>query len=257
MSNIHPTAIIDPAAQLADDVTVHPYAIIEGDVVIGRGTSIGPHAGIYDGARIGEQVVIHQSASVSHRPQDKKYAGQKTHTYIGDRTVIHEFVTVHRGAHTEKTVVGSDVLLMNYVHIAHDCRVGNEVIIANSVQVAGHTHIDDFAIIGGLCPVHQFSSIGKYTMIGGGTLIRKDIPPYVMAAKDPVSFCGLNLVGLRRRGFTSDDINKIKSIYHLLLFSGFNTTAALEEIEKQYPGDPHAAEIVNFVRTSRRGIFHR
>lgn len=256
MKNIHPTAIVSPEAKIGENIEVGPYAIIEADVEIGDNCKVGPHACIYDGARIGNNVKILQAAAVSNIPQDLKFDPDfKSQFYIGDNTTIREFATLHRG--TEDlgySKIGSNCLVMAYAHVAHDCIIGNNCIIVNSVQVGGHARIEDYAIIGGSTPVHQFSKIGAHVMIGGGLRVVSDVPPFIMAAGEPLRFGNVNIVGLRRRGFTNDQISNIKDCYKLLYKSGMNTTQAKEAMMEKYPDDECVAKIVEFINNSDRGI---
>ncbi|MBI2418574.1 MAG: acyl-ACP--UDP-N-acetylglucosamine O-acyltransferase [Ignavibacteriales bacterium] len=251
----HPTAIVSNKAQIGENVEIAPYAIINDDVIIGDGTYIGPHAVVYDGARIGKNVKIFQSASIAHRPQDLKFADEKTELFIGDNTVIHEFVTLHKGTtETWKTTIGSDVLMMAYSHVAHDCHVGNKVILANGVQIAGHVHIDDWTIIGGMTPVHQFCKVGKHCMIGGGFRVVQDVPPYILCGGEPLKYSGLNLVGLRRRGFTHQQIENIKQVYSYLYSPHYNVSQAKQLIGSELSGNTYAEEILGFLANGKRGI---
>lgn len=255
MINIHPTAVVDPAAKIGEGTTIGAFAVIYGNTVIGKDCRIGPHVCVYEGARIGERVTIHQGASISHIPQDLKYAGEESECFIGDDTRIHEFVTLHRGTvDTRQTTIGKNCLLMAYSHVAHDCRLGNNVILANGVQVGGHVKIDDFSIVGGTTPVHQFCKIGKYCMIGGGFRVVQDVPPYILAGHEPLKFEGLNLIGLRRNGFSNDEIMRIKKIYELIYLSHLNMTQAREQINQKFAGDRFAEEILKFISESTRGI---
>ena len=255
MSNIHPTAIVSPKAKLGNNVVVEPFAIIHDNVEIGNECSIGPHAIIYDGARIGNKVIIHQSASISHQPQDKKFKNEETFCLIGDETRIYEFATIHRGTiGTGKTTLGKNVLIMAYAHVAHDCIIGDHCILANAVQLGGFTQIDDWAIIGGSVPIHQFVKIGKHVMVGGGVKIGKDIPPFVLAAGEPAKYYGLNVVGLKRRGFTSDQIEKLKQIYHIVYDSHLNYSQAKEKLISEMSDDLLAKEVIDFLNRSTRGI---
>ncbi len=255
MNNIHPTAIVSPEAKLGDNITVDAFAIINDNVEIGDDTKIGSHAVIYDGSRIGNKVKIFQSASIANLPQDLKFKDEETHCYIGDETIIREFVTIHRGTNeTKKTTIGKNVLLMAYAHVAHDCYVGNNCIIANGVQLAGHVSIDDWTIIGGLTPIHQFVKIGKHCMIGGGFRVPQDVPPYILAAGEPLKYEGLNVVGLRRRGFTNQQIQTLKRVYNILYDPHFNVSQAKEKINEEFNDDPLAAEVLSFLNNSKRGI---
>jgi UDP-N-acetylglucosamine acyltransferase len=256
MNNIHSTAIVSGKAKLGDNIIVGPYAIIEDDVEIGNDCEIGPYAVLYNGARLGSRIKIKQSAAVSNVSQDLKYAGEVTYFYIGDDTVIREFVTLHKGtSETGQSRIGKNCLFMAYSHVAHDVVVGDNCIIANSVQIAGHVTIEDYVIIGGSTPVHQFCNVGQHSMIGGGFRIVKDVPPYVMGGSEPLKFSGLNLIGLRRRGFSNDDIMTIKKAYQLLYYSGMNFSEALKRISQELGDNPYVQNIIKFVEKSHRGIF--
>jgi UDP-N-acetylglucosamine acyltransferase len=251
----HPLANVHPEAKIGDQVTIEPFATVQKNVVIGDGCWIGPNAVIWEGARLGKKVKVFPGASISAVPQDLKFAGEETETFIGDNTVIREFVTISRGTSDKyKTVVGSNCLLMAYVHIAHDCFVGNNCILANAVQLAGHVQIDDWAIIGGSSAVHQFVRVGAHVMVSGGSLVRKDIPPYTKAAREPLTYCGINTIGLRRRSFDGDKINEIQEIYRYIFLKGLNNSKALDLVEKELPSSPERDYVVNFIRSSERGI---
>lgn len=255
MSTIHPTAIVSSKATIGKNITVAPFAIISEDVVIGDDCYIGPHTVIYDGARIGNRVRIYQSASIAHTPQDLKFGNEKTFFEIGDDTRIHEFVTLHRGTkETGFSRIGKNCLIMAYTHVAHDVTVGDNCIIANVAQMAGHVTIGDFVVIGGLTAIHQFCRIGSYSMIGAGFKVTKDVPPYVLAGNEPLKYSGLNVVGLRRRGFSNDEINSIKTAYTYLYNSGMNVTQAIEKIKKEYHEEPRVKSILEFITSSKRGI---
>lgn len=255
MVNIHSNAVVSSKAKLGENVTVSPFAVIYDDVEIGDNTYIGPHACIYNGARIGSSVKIYQGASVAHNPQDKKFKEENTYFYIGDNTTIHEFCTLHKGTvETGRSSIGSNCLLMAYAHVAHDCEMGDNCVIANSVQIGGHVHIGDYVTIGGSTPVHQFCKVGRHSMIGGGFRIVQDIPPYILAGSEPLTFHGINLIGLRRRGFTNEDIFKIKDIYHIIYNSGMNLSQAKNKIRESYADDSFASEILGFIEQSDRGI---
>lgn len=248
-------ANIHPEAKIADNVTVEPFATIGKDVVIGEGTWIGPNAVIMDGARIGKNCKIHPGAVVSGIPQDLKFKGEVTTAEIGDNTTIREYVTVNRGTFAAgKTVIGKNCLIMAYAHVAHDCVIGNNVILVNSVGLAGEVVIDDFAILGGMTAVHQFVRIGSHVMIGGGSLVRKDVPPYLRASREPLSYVGINSVGLRRRSFPSDRIAEIQEIYRYIYQRGFNHSKALSLIEAELPASQERDAIISFIRGSKRGI---
>lgn len=248
-------AHIHPKAQLGENVTVEPFAVIYEDTQIGDNTWIGSHAVIMQGARIGRDCKIHTGAVVSNIPQDLKFKGEETIALIGDRTVLREYVTVNRGtSDKQKTQVGQDCLLMAYVHVAHDCVLDNHCILSNAVQLAGHVEVGYHAILGGTSAVHQFVKIGAHAMIGGGSLVTKDVPPYIIAARYPVDFEGVNLVGLRRRGFTNHQISQIQEIYRILYQSGLNTTQAMEEIETTVETSEERELILAFIKNASRGI---
>ena len=253
---IQPLAYIHPQARIADNVVIEPFVTIFKDVVIGEGTWIGSNVTIMDGARIGKNCRIFPGAVISAPPQDMKYKGEASTVTIGDNTIIRECVTLNRGTALDKntTTVGSNCLLMAYVHIAHDCVIGNNVIIANSVQLAGHIEVQDFAFIGGASAVHQFVSIGAHSIISGGSLVRKDVPPYTKAGREPLSYVGINSVGLRRRGFTSEQINEIQDIYRTIFLKKFNITRALDIIETEREPTEIRDEILDFIRNSNRGV---
>jgi UDP-N-acetylglucosamine acyltransferase len=250
-----PLAYIHPEAKIAHNVVVEPFTTIYKNVEIGEGTWIGPNVTIMEGARIGKNCKIFPGAVIAAVPQDLKFAGEETVAIIGDNTVIRECVTINRGTTDKnKTEVGSDCLIMAYVHVAHDCLVGNHCIIANTVQIAGHVEIGDYAIIGGSSAVRQFVKIGSHVLISGGSLVRKDVPPFIKVAREPLSYAGINSIGLRRRGVSNEKINEIQQIYRIMFLSGLNNSAALEKIELQLPPTPERDEIVDFIRQSGRGI---
>jgi UDP-N-acetylglucosamine acyltransferase len=255
-TQIHSTAIVSPKAQLADGVSVKPYAIIEDDVIIAEGTYIGPHTLIANGARIGKNCKIHNGAVVSTAPQDLSYKNEPTTFELGDNSTIREFCTLNRGTvkQHQKSTVGSNCLLMAYTHVAHDCIIGNNVIIANSVQMAGHVTIQDYAIIGGLTAIHQFVNIGAYTMIGGHFRIPKDIPPYIMAGGWPVSFERLNIIGLKRRGFTQEAIDSLNDAYRILYLSNLNVSQGVEKIKSTMTITPEVQNVLDFISNAKRGI---
>jgi UDP-N-acetylglucosamine acyltransferase len=253
---IQPLAYIHPQAKIADNVVIEPFVTIYKDVVIGEGTWIGSNVTIMDGARIGKNCRIFPGAVISAPPQDLKYKGESTTLTIGDNTVIRECVTLNRGTALDKntTQIGQNCLLMAYVHVAHDCIIGDHVIIANSVQLAGHIEIHDYAFIGGTSAVHQFVSIGAHAIISGGSLVRKDVPPYTKAGREPLSYVGINSVGLRRRGFTPDQINEIQDIYRTVFLKKYNITKALDIIETERQPTEIRDEILDFIRNSNRGV---
>jgi len=258
MNEIHSTAIVHPKAKLGDNIEVGPFTVIEEDVEIGDGTKIGSHAGIYNGARIGKNVKIFQGASISNYPQDLKFAGEQTFFFVGDNTTIREFVTLHKGTTaTGKSSLGSNCLLMAYTHIAHDCHIGDNCILANAVQIGGHVHIDDFVIIGGSTPVHQFSKIGMHAMIGGGFRVTVDIPPYVLAGGEPLRYSGLNVIGLRRRGFSNEEIAIMKNAYSIIFGKELNFSDALKKVKELYPNSLVINNILKFFEDSTRAILKR
>lgn len=257
MSNIHPTAIIHPGAVIGKDVEIGPYAIIEDNVVIGDRCKIHPHAVICSYVSMGKDCEVFPGAVIGAVPQDLKFDGEITHVKIGDRVTIRECATINRGTKASGkgvTQIGNDVLIMSYVHVAHDCRVGNHCILVSFVGIAGETDVDDWAIIGGGTKVHQFTHIGTHAMVGGGTGVNKDIPPYSICGRVPIVFAGVNLVGLRRRGFDSDVIRAIKDMYETIYFSGFNFSDAISRIEAGFPESEEKHVILDFIRNSKRGI---
>ncbi len=250
-----PLAYVHPQAKVASNVVIEPFVNIERNVIIGEGTWIGSNVTIMEGARIGKNCRIFPGAVISAIPQDLKYAGEDTIVRIGDNTTIREFVTINRGTKASmETVVGNNCLLMAYVHVAHDCIVGDNVILANACTLAGHITIDNWAIIGGLAAVHQFVQIGAHTMISGGSLVRKDVPPFTKAGREPVSYVGVNSIGLRRRGFSEERINAIQDIYRTMYLRGKNVTQSISFIEANVPSSPDRDEILNFIANSTRGI---
>ncbi len=252
---IHNLSNVHPEARIAENVTVEAFTTIHKNVVIGKGTKIGANVVIMDGARIGENVTIFPGAVISAIPQDLKFQGEDTTAEIGNNTVIREYVTINRGTVAAgKTVVGNNCLLMAYTHVAHDCLVGNNVILANTVQLAGEVQIADFAILGGGTLVHQFVRIGAHVMTQGGLLLGKDVPPYAIAARYPAAYTGVNSVGLRRRGFTNEQISHIQDIYRILYNSGLNNTQALQKIEDTILDTNEKTLIVNFLKSCERGL---
>ncbi|SHK01789.1 acyl-ACP--UDP-N-acetylglucosamine O-acyltransferase [Epilithonimonas mollis] len=252
---IHQLTAVDPRAKIGKNVTVEPFTTIASDVVIGAGTWIGSNVTIMDGARIGKNCKIFPGTVISAIPQDLKFDGEDTQTIIGDNTTLRECVTINRGTKALGfTKVGNDCLIMATSHVAHDCILGDNVIIANGCGIAGHVEIGDFVVMGGLSAVQQFGKIGKHVMISGGSLIRKDIPPYVKVAREPISYAGINSVGLRRRGFTNDKIFEIQKIYRAIFQMKMNTTQAIEYIEKEMLPTVERDEIITFIQNSPRGI---
>jgi UDP-N-acetylglucosamine acyltransferase len=252
---ISPMTHIDPKAKLGENVTIDPFTMIHENVEIGDNTWIGSNVTIYPGSKIGKNCKIFPGSVIAGIPQDLKFQGEDSTVIIGDNTTIRECVTISRGTvDKQTTIIGSNCLLMAYVHIAHDCVIGSHVIIANAVQIAGHVMIDDWAIIGGSSAIHQFVKIGMHAMISGGSLVRKDVPPFTKAAREPLSYAGVNSLGLRRRGFSSESISHIQEVYRLLFLNSMNNSKALEEIEVNLPATKERDEILNFIRSSERGV---
>ncbi len=253
--NQSPLAVVHPEARIGANVTIDHFVVIEKDVVIGDNCHIYPHAIILDGARIGNNCSIFPGAVIAGIPQDLKFKGETTTAEIGNNTTIRECVTVNRGTASKgKTIVGNDCLIMAYSHIAHDCVLKDHIIIGNASQIAGEVTIDDYAIISGGSLVHQFTRISQHVMIQGGSRIGKDIPPYTLIGRDPIVYCGINIVGLRRRGFTNQQVFLIQDIYRTLYTRGLNNSDALRAIETEYEPSLERDLILNFIKTSKRGI---
>lgn len=251
----HPMTYVHPTAIIGENVTISPFSSVYEDVEIGDGTWIGPNVTIMSGARIGKNCKIYPGTVISGEPQDLKYEGEKTLTYIGDNTTIRECVTVNKGTNAlGYTKIGDNCLIMATAHIAHDCVVGNNVVIVNAVGLAGHIEVGDFAFIGGYSAVHQFTKIGEHAFVAGATQIRKDVPPYVKAAKNPVAYAGVNAIGLRRKGFTSEEIYEIQGIYRILYQQKNNVSQAVEQILEKFPDSHYREVILDFINTSDRGI---
>lgn len=251
----HNLVSVHPGAKIDKSVHIDPFTMIHDDVIIEENTWIGSNVTIFPGARIGRNCRIFPGAVISAVPQDLKFAGENTTVVIGDNTTIREFVTINRGTKAlGKTIIGKDNLLMAYVHVAHDCIVGNSCILANGVTLAGHITIEDFAIIGGLSAIHQFVQIGSHVMISGGSLVRKDVPPFVKAAHEPLSYVGINSVGLRRRGFSNDKITTIQDIYRLIFVKGLSNSHAVEMVEKEIEPSVEKDQILSFIKNSTRGL---
>lgn len=255
MNTIHPTAIVSAKANLGNNIKVAPYAVIEDDVEIDDDCEIGPHVVLYDGARVGKKVKIRQGASISNVPQDLKFGGEKSVLIIEDETDIRECVTLHRGTkETGVTRIGKKCLLMAYTHIPHDAVVGDNTILANAVQVGGHSHIGEWVILGGLVGVHQFVQIGDHAMVASSTRISQDVPPFILVSSEPAKYSGLNVVGLRRRGFSSEDIQTLKEAYNYLYNKSLNVSQARKKIEAQFGDHKHVANLLSFLEKSKRGI---
>jgi UDP-N-acetylglucosamine acyltransferase len=252
---ISPLANVHPEAKIGTNVTIDAFASIEKDVVIGDNTWIGSGAVIHDGSRIGKNCRIDCCAIIGGLPQDLKFKGEYTTVEIGDNTSIREFVTVNRGTASKmKTVIGSNCLIMSYVHIAHDCNIGNNVVLVGYTGLAGEAIVDDWAILEGSCLVNQFVHIGCHTFVAGASKVSKDIPPFVKAAREPLTYVGINSIGMRRRAFTGDKINEIQGIYRYLFQKGLNNSQAVDYIEENMPATAERDEIITFVRGSKRGI---
>lgn len=255
MNNIHPTAIVSPKAILGDNNIIGPHAIIEDNVEIGNNCNIGPFAVIYPGARIKNNVTIHQSASVANVPQDLSFSGEDTILIIDDNTTIREFAALHRGTKaTGQTYIGKSCFIMAYSHVAHDDYIGDHCILANAVQLAGHVHLEDWVTIGGGTVVHQFCNIGQQVMIGGGNKVTQDVPPFVLAADWPLRFVSLNIIGLRRRGFSNENIQTLKQVYGILYNKSYNLSQAKELIQKEFGTNEYAQTTLQFLAQSKRGI---
>ncbi len=250
-----PLAYVHPGAKIAKNVVIEPFTTIHNNVVIGEGTWIGSNVTIMEGARIGKNCSIFPGAVISAIPQDLKFKDEDTTVEIGDGTTLREFVTINRGTIDRgKTVVGKNCLIMAYCHIAHDCIVGDHCIFSNNSTLAGHITVGDYAILAGMTAIHQFCMIGNHAFVTGGSLVRKDVPPYAKAAREPLSYVGINSIGLRRRGFTSQKITEIQNIYRLLYQKNYNTTQATEIIEAEMEATPERDEILQFIKNSKRGI---
>jgi UDP-N-acetylglucosamine acyltransferase len=253
---IHKTALVHEKARIDENVEIGPYAIIGEHVSIGSGTRVGAHTVIEGWTEIGRDNRIYQFASIGADPQDLKFGGEESHLKIGDRNMIREFVTLHRGTAEGGgvTVIGSDCLLMAYCHVAHDCILGDRVILANAATLAGHVHIDDHAILGGLCAIHQFTRVGCHVMISGGAMVVQDIPPYTIAQGDRAKTVGINQVGLKRRNFSDEAVRDIKQAYKLMFRSGLRKDEALAQIEAEMKDSKEVAVFTDFIRSSERGV---
>lgn len=250
-----PLAYVHPEANIADNVVIEPFVTIDKDVIIGEGTRIGSSVTILPGTRIGKNCQIFPGAVIGAVPQDLKFRGEYSTVEIGNNTTIREFVTVNRGTAAKgKTVIGNNCLLMAYVHVAHDCVVGNNVILVNNTQLAGEVIVDDFAILAGMVAVHQFVHVGSHVMIAGGSLVRKDVPPFIKAGREPLSYVGINSIGLRRRNFTNEKIREVQEVYRYIYQKGLNISQAVEIIEAEMPASTERDEILLFIKDSKRGI---
>lgn len=253
--SIDPRAIVHSKAQLGDNVSVGPNAVIEENVVIGSGTHVASNALIANGTHIGTECRIHHGAVLGTIPQDLKFRGEQSTLEVGDHTTIREYATLNRGtAERGKTNVGHHCFIMAYAHVAHDCSIGNHVILANSVNMAGHVVIEDYVVIGGLVPIHQFVRIGCHAMLGGGFRVSKDVPPYILAGQEPLTFQGLNVVGLKRRNFSPAVLSNIEKAYQIIYNDNLNVSQALERIKNELPPTDEIRHIVDFIERSKRGI---
>ncbi|WBL23688.1 MULTISPECIES: acyl-ACP--UDP-N-acetylglucosamine O-acyltransferase [unclassified Zunongwangia] len=250
-----PLAYVHPGAKIAKNVVIEPFATIHNNVVIGEGSWIGSNVTIMEGARIGKNCSIFPGAVISAIPQDKKFDDEDTTTIIGDNTTIRECVTINRGTSDRmKTVIGNNCWIMAYCHIAHDCIVGDNCIFSNNSTLAGHINVGDHVVLAGMAAIQQFCSIGKHAFVTGGSLVRKDVPPFVKAGREPLSYVGINSIGLRRRGFTTEKIREIQDIYRILYQRNYNNTQAVTIIEAEMQATAERDEILEFIKNSQRGI---
>ena len=250
-----PLAYVHPGAKIAKNVVIEPFTTICNNVVIGEGTWIGSNVTIMEGARIGKNCNIFPGSVISAAPQDLKYNGEETIVQIGDNVTIRECVTINRGTTDRmKTQIGDNCLIMAYCHVAHDCSIGSNCIFSNNSTLAGHVTVGDYVVMAGLVAVHQFVTIGSYSFVTGGSLVRKDVPPFVKAAREPLSFAGINSVGLRRNGYNPEKIKEIQNIYRILYQKNYNNTQAIKIIEAEMEATPERDEIIMFVKDSKRGI---
>jgi UDP-N-acetylglucosamine acyltransferase len=255
VADVHATAVIDPGATLGSDVTVGPYCVIGPGVEIGDRSTLGAHVVIERDTTIGADCRIHSGAALGGDPQDLKYAGEPSRAVIGDRTIIREFATVNRGTHARGvTTIGADCLLMAYAHVAHDCSIGDHVVIANAVNMGGHVVIEDSVIVGGITAIHQFARIGRHAMVSGASAVRKDVPPYVKAAGNPMHLYGLNSVGLQRRGFSDETRQALRRLYRLFFQSDMNVRDAVKAARQQFEPNAEVEHFLAFVEASERGI---
>jgi len=250
-----PLAYVHPEAKVAENVVIEPFVTIDQDVVIGEGTRIGSSVTILPGTRIGKNCTIFPGAVIGAVPQDLKFKGEYSTVEIGDNNTIREYVTINRGTTSKgKTKLGDGNLIMAYVHIAHDCSLGNHIILGNNTQLAGEVVVDDWAIISGMTGIHQFCRVGSHVMIGGGSLVRKDVPPFIKASREPLSYVGINSIGLRRRNYSNEKIREVQEIYRYIYQKGLNTAQAIDIIETEMPATQERDEVLLFVKDSKRGI---
>ncbi len=250
-----PLAYVHPGAKIAKNVVIEPFTTIHNNVIIGDGTWIGSNVTIMEGARIGKNCNIFPGTVISAIPQDLKFQDEETTVVIGDNTTLREYVTINRGTVDRgKTVIGKNCLIMAYCHIAHDCIVGDNCIFSNNSTLAGHVTVGDYVILAGMTAVHQFCTIGQHAFVTGGSLVRKDVPPYAKGAREPMSYVGINSIGLRRRGYTSEKIREIQSIYRILYQKNYNNSQAVRLIEADMEATTERDEILQFIKNSKRGI---
>ena len=255
MTKIHPTSIVSPKSEIDIDVEIGPFCVINDDVKIMKGCKLYNGVSIFSGARIGENNIFYPGSVISALPQDIKFDGGFSEVFIGNDNTFRECVTVSRGTHaTDKTVIGNNCLFMANCHVGHDSRVGNYCILANSAALGGHVHLEDYVIIGGLVGIHQFVSVGKHSMIGAHSMVAKDVPPYTLFSGNPLYYEGLNVIGLRRRGFSGESITLLKTIFTLLYNSGLNVSQAVNKIKNEFKLENEVAEVINFIENSRRGL---
>jgi UDP-N-acetylglucosamine acyltransferase len=255
MSRIDQRAVVHETARLGDDVVVEPFAIVGPNVAVGRGTRIGSMSLVERDTEIGADCVVGHGAVLGTDPQDLKYAGERTFLKVGDRSRIREFATINRASgEGEATTIGDDVLIMAYAHVAHNCAIGSHVVVVNAVNIAGHVTVEDYAIIGGMTAVQQFVRIGRHSYVGGACRVTKDVPPYFKIGGVPTRPVEVNTVGLLRRGFSEDTLNKLRQCYRLLYLSDLNTTQALKRVREEVEATPEISELVRFVEESSRGI---
>jgi UDP-N-acetylglucosamine acyltransferase len=253
---IHPTAIVSPEAHLEEGVEIGPYAIIDSDVQIGKNTVIGPHVVIKSNTSIGEGCRFFQFSSIGDVPQDLKFKGEETRVIIGNYTTIREYVTIHRATSEDigVTIVGDHNLIMAYCHVAHNCKLGNHIVMANAANLGGHVQVEDYAIISGLTGIHQFTRIGAHCIIGGASAVAKDVPPFVMASGNYAKLYGLNMIGLKRRGFKEDTIMALKKAYQIVFRSSLLLSVAIERVKQEIDDLPEVNHFIEFIESSKRGI---
>ncbi|MFO7446407.1 MAG: acyl-ACP--UDP-N-acetylglucosamine O-acyltransferase [Ignavibacteriaceae bacterium] len=255
MPKIHPSSVVSSKAQISADAEIGPFCFIEDDVIIGSGTKLLNNVTVYNGARIGENNLLFPGSVISAIPQDLKFGGEITEAVIGNNNRIRECVTVNRGtSYSGSTIVGNNCLLMAYSHVAHDCIIGDNCILANSVALGGHVTLEEYTILGGLVGVHQFVKVGRHCMIGAHSMLVKDVPPFTLFSGDPLHYKGLNITGLKRRDFSSDKIELLKKVYHIIYSSGLNVTQSIEKLKKDFKQEPEIPYIISFIESSSRGI---